>query len=85
MNKGILFFNAPWCEPCSVLKPVINQISKEGINVKSVNTEYDATMTEQYQIKSIPTLVLTDLNGNEIKRAQAGGWTKEQVLNWFNS
>ena len=42
-------------------------------------------MTEQYQVKSIPLLVLTNLNGNEIKRVQAGGWTKEQVLNWFNN
>jgi thioredoxin 1 len=85
MNKGILFFNAPWCEPCGVLKPVIEQLGRDGINVKSINTEYDAMNTERYQIKSIPTLILTDLNGNEIKRTQAGGWTKEQVLNWFNS
>ncbi len=53
--------------------------------MKSINTEYDASNTERYQVKSIPTLILTDLNGNEIKRTQAGGWTKEQVLNWFNS
>jgi len=85
MNKGMLFFSAPWCEPCKVLKPVIDQISREGINTKSINTEYDAVLTERYRIKSVPTLVLTDLNGNEIKRAAAGGWTKEQVLNWFNS
>ena len=85
MNKGILFFNAPWCQPCQVLKPVIEQLGRDGINVKSINTEYDAANTERYQVKSIPTLILTDLNGNEIKRTQAGGWTKEQVLNWFNS
>ena len=85
MNKGILFFSAPWCEPCKVLKPVMDQIAREGINVKNVNTEYDAVLTEKYTIRSVPTLVLTDLNGNEIKRVAAGGWTKEQVLNWFNS
>ena len=85
MNKGMLFFSAPWCEPCKVLKPVMDQIAREGINVKNVNTEYDAVLTEKYTIRSVPTLVLTDLNGNEIKRVAAGGWTKEQVLNWFNS
>jgi len=85
MNKGILFFSAPWCEPCKVLKPVMDQITREGINTKNVNTEYDAVLTEKYTIRSVPTLVLTDLNGNEIKRTSAGGWTKEQVLNWFNS
>jgi thioredoxin 1 len=85
MNKGILFFNAPWCEPCGVLKPVMEQLGREGIKIKSINTEYDASNTERYQIKSIPTLILTDMGGQEIKRTQAGGWTKEQVLNWFNS
>ena len=65
-DKGIIFFNAPWCEPCKVLKPVINQIEKE-----------------RYSPQSIPTLVLTDMGGTEIKRTQAGGWTKEQVMNWF--
>jgi len=85
MNKGILFFNASWCEPCKVLKPVMDQISKEGINVKSINTEYDVQFVEQYNPRSIPTLILTDMGGNEIKRTTAGGWTKEQVLNWFNN
>ena len=85
MNKGILFFNAAWCQPCQVLKPVIEQLSREGINVRNVNTEYDAQFTEKYNVKSIPTLIITDMGGNEIKRTAAGGWTKEQVLNWFNS
>jgi|TARA_R110001606_G_C15007115_1_gene607957 thioredoxin 1 len=82
-DKGIIFFNAPWCEPCKVLKPVINQIEKEGVAVKSVNIDYDAELKERYSPQSIPTLVLTDMGGTEIKRTQAGGWTKEQVMNWF--
>ena len=63
----------------------MDQIAKQGINVKNINTEYDAQFTEEYNIKSVPTLVLTNMSGKEIKRTQAGGWTKEQVLNWFNS
>tara|TARA_R110000851_G_scaffold122312_1_gene251625 strand:+ start:97 stop:354 length:258 start_codon:yes stop_codon:yes gene_type:complete len=85
MNKGILFFNAPWCGPCGVLKPVMDQIKSDGINVKSINTEYDGQYSKEYQVKSIPMLILTDLDGNEIRRAKAGGWTKEQVMNWFNA
>ena len=84
-DKGIIFFNAPWCEPCKVLKPVMNQIEKEGVAVKSVNIDYDAELKERYSPQSIPTLVLTDMGGNEIKRTQAGGWTKEQVINWFHA
>jgi thioredoxin 1 len=85
MNKGIIYFNAPWCQPCNVLKPVMDQIAREGIPVKSVNVDYDAEMKEHYRPQSVPTLVITDMGGNEIKRTVAGGWTKEQVLNWYNS
>jgi|TARA_R110000782_G_scaffold20022_2_gene54292 thioredoxin 1 len=85
MDKGILFFSAPWCEPCKILKPVMDQLSREGMQIKNIDTQYDAQYTEEYRIKSVPTLVQTDMSGNELKRSQAGGWTKEQVLNWFNS
>tara|TARA_R110001606_G_scaffold391912_1_gene560373 strand:+ start:445 stop:702 length:258 start_codon:yes stop_codon:yes gene_type:complete len=84
MDKGILYFSAPWCEPCKVLTPVMDQIIKEGVKVKKINTQYDAQHTEKYNIKNVPTLIQTDMNGGEIKRTSAGGWSKEQVLNWFN-
>ena len=51
MNKGIIFFNAPWCQPCQVLKPVMDQLTNEGIPVKSVNVDYDAVLTENYKPK----------------------------------
>ena len=85
MDKGILYFSAPWCESCGVLLPVINNLEKKGIKIKKVNLDYDAAMQERYNVKSIPTLIMTDMGGQEIKRVQAGGWTQEQVVNWFNS
>ena len=85
MDKGILYFSAPWCESCGVLLPVINNLERKGMKIKKVNIDYDAAMQERYKVKSIPTLIMTDMGGQEIKRAQAGGWTLEQVTNWFNS
>jgi|TARA_R100001244_G_scaffold106482_1_gene78989 thioredoxin 1 len=85
MEKGILYFSAPWCESCGVLTPVIDQMAKEGIKIKKINIDYDAQYTEEFKVQSVPTLISTDMNGNEIKRIAAGGMTKEQVLKWFNS
>tara|TARA_Y100000034_G_C6780999_1_gene349088 strand:- start:15 stop:272 length:258 start_codon:yes stop_codon:yes gene_type:complete len=85
MNKGIIYFMAPWCQPCGVLGPVMDQIAKEGIPIKKVNIDYDAVNPEQYKVQSVPTLISTDMEGNEIKRLAAGGMTKEQILSWFNS
>ena len=66
MNRGILYFSAPWCGPCKVMSPLIEQMDKQGkIKVKKINVDYDASMPQKYNIKSVPTMVLTDLDGNE--------------------
>jgi thioredoxin-like negative regulator of GroEL len=85
MNKerGIIYFSAPWCQPCKVLGPVIDSLISEGINVKKVNCDYDTLLTQKYGVKSIPTLVLTDLGGSELGR-KTGAMTREQILNFYN-
>tara|TARA_B100001778_G_scaffold160867_1_gene132170 strand:+ start:1366 stop:1623 length:258 start_codon:yes stop_codon:yes gene_type:complete len=84
MNKGILYFSAPWCGPCQALGPIVDQLGNEGISIKKVNIDYETDLTTRYNIKSVPTLVLTDLNGNEIKRLVSGGKTLEQLKSWYN-
>ena len=85
MNKerGIIYFSAPWCQPCKVLGPVIDSLIVDGMNVKKVNCDYDTILTQKYGVKSIPTLILTDLEGSELGR-KVGAITKEQILKWYN-
>ena len=85
MNKerGIIYFSAPWCQPCKVLGPVIDSLISEGMNVKKVNCDYDVTLVQNYSVKNIPTLVLTDLGGNEIGR-KTGALSKQQITDFYN-
>jgi thioredoxin 1 len=85
MNKerGIIYFSAPWCSPCKVLGPVIDSLIGEGMNIKKVNCDYDTILTQKYNVKSIPTLVLTDLNGSELGR-KVGTQSREDLLSWYN-
>lgn len=84
MNRGILYFSAPWCGPCKVMSPLVEQMGKQGkIKVKKVNIDYDASTTQKYSIRNIPTMVLTDLQGNEIKR-HTGAMSEQQILDFYN-
>tara|TARA_R110000803_G_scaffold104861_5_gene173088 strand:+ start:756 stop:1013 length:258 start_codon:yes stop_codon:yes gene_type:complete len=84
MNRGILYFSAPWCGPCQVMSPLMEQMAKQGrIKMKKINVDYDASMPQKYNIKSVPTMVLTDLDGNEIKR-KTGNMSEVQIMEFYN-
>lgn len=69
-NKKVLVdFNAEWCGPCKMLKPIIEEISNENDDIKviSVNIDTEDELAEKYEVSSIPCLILFE-NGKEIKR-----------------
>ncbi|MGD1910816.1 MAG: thioredoxin [Rivularia sp. (in: cyanobacteria)] len=54
-------FWAPWCGPCRMVSPVVDEISSqfEGqIKVVKVNTDENPNVASQYGIRSIPTLMI---------------------------
>jgi thioredoxin 1 len=54
-------FWAPWCGPCRMVAPIVDEISTqyEGqVKVVKVNTDENPTVASQYGIRSIPTLMI---------------------------
>ncbi|MBR6137287.1 MAG: thioredoxin [Bacilli bacterium] len=68
-KKVLVDFNANWCGPCQMLKPVVEEISNENEKVKvaSINIDDEDELAENYNVSSIPCLVLFE-NGKETKR-----------------
>ena len=63
-------FWAPWCAPCKMIAPSLNEIAEEESNrvtIAKVNVDQNKALAEKYQIRNIPTLIVFK-NGKEEKR-----------------
>ena len=81
--KQVIFFTAKWCTECQSFKPVVESVSKQvGVKLANIDTDYDVSLVEQYNVKSVPTLIVLE-NGNEIKRlvgSQPENKVKELII-----
>jgi thioredoxin 1 len=53
-------FWAPWCGPCRVVHPVLEEIDaeREGLQILSLNVDENQQTAAQYEVLSIPTMLL---------------------------
>lgn len=63
-------FWAPWCGPCRMQTPILEEFSKENPDIKvvKVNVDDNAEISERYNIMSIPSLMVFK-NGQLVNKA----------------
>ena len=57
--KKLLYFSADWCGPCKQLGPIMEELSREGVNVQKINIDTNQDAADGFNIRNIPTVVLT--------------------------
>lgn len=72
IRKGLVLvdFWAPWCAPCKMIAPTLNEIAEENqywLTIAKVNVDQNQSIAQKYNIRNIPTLILFK-NGKEFKR-----------------
>lgn len=84
-NELVLIdFSTKWCVPCKKMKPVIQEIQKENLNVKVIHIDADdhQELIKKYQIKGVPVFMVFK-NGKEIFK-HVGIISKEALLKQLN-
>lgn len=80
----LIRYTAQWCAPCQGLKSNLEQLDLGDLEVQVI--DIDGIEREDLMkagVKGVPTLILQDDEGNELKR-RTGAMTKEQLQLFLN-
>ena len=73
-------FWAPWCGPCRVVAPVLEEIAaeREDVRIVKLNVDENQQTAASFQVLSIPTLIL--FKGGEAVKTVVGAYPKKKLV-----
>ena len=80
-EKVLIDFWASWCGPCRMVSPIVEEIAEEspaGVKVCKVNVDEQPELAQQFQVMSIPTLLV--MNDGKPVASSVGARPKQFIV-----
>ena len=76
----LLDFWASWCGPCRMVSPIVDEIAQENSQIKvgKINVDEQPELAQQFQVMSIPTLMV--IKDGKIANQSVGAKPKAAIL-----
>ena len=81
--KTVFYFTADWCAPCKKVRPIVEDMKKDGFEFQMIDADYEQLLVKRFEIKSIPTFILME-DGKEINR-MSGAKTREELEEFISN
>jgi thioredoxin-like negative regulator of GroEL len=80
--KHVFYFTADWCGPCKKVRPVVEDMIREGFHIQVIDVDIEKELVKNFEITSVPTFILFE-NEKQLDRI-SGAQTKNSLELFIN-